>query len=100
MLITEMRKGEPDPPYPFLVSCLLPIVPLQWTSLLRMWYRTLTGCSSLRPEQPALPYVSWRPSVEGREGHVLSVLVAQLDLTHAMASLAALIKYLEVCLCA
>ena len=100
VLITERRKGEPDPPYPFLVSCLLPLVPLQWTSLLRMWYRTLTGCSSLRPEQPALPYVSWRPSVEGREGHVLSVLVAQLDLTHAMASLAALIKYLEVCPCA
>ena len=37
---------------------------------------------------------------ERREGHVLFVLVAQLDLTHAMASLAALIKYLEVCPCA
>ena len=49
-----------------------------------------------RGEEGHVRGLVWR----GEEGHVLSVRVAQLDLTHAMASLAALIKYLEVCQCA
>ena len=99
VLITERRKGEPGPPVPFCwATDRTPPSPLQGIFHPKILCKTSTDCLSLKLEQPVLSCVSRSICGEwnGVCGCALSAPTAQMDLQQAMASLAALIKYLEV----